>query len=118
MKNAKAKAAEKEDARVFHLRRSTAPDRFFRHGAICSQALREHKPVITRAFVLAAGMGTRLRPLTDALPKPPVPIFHKPLITFALDHPIDASVKSFVTSTHRPPELFPAFYAANTSAAH
>ena len=48
--------------------------------------------MITRAFVLAAGMGTRLRPLTDALPKPLVPIFQKPLITFALDHLIDAGV--------------------------
>ena len=49
--------------------------------------------MITRAFVLAAGMGTRLRPLTDALPKPLVPIFQKALITFALDHLIDAVPK-------------------------
>jgi NDP-sugar pyrophosphorylase family protein len=65
--------------------------------------------MITRAFVLAAGMGTRLRPLTDALPKPLVPIFQKPLITFALDHLIDAGVNSFVINTHRLPELFAAF---------
>jgi len=74
--------------------------------------------VITRAFVLAAGMGTRLRPLTDALPKPLVPIFQKALITFALDHLIDAGVKSFVINTHRLPELFTAFFAGNTYAEH
>src|SRR5437762_3386233 len=63
-------------------------------------------------------MGTRLRPLTDALPKPLVPIFQKPLITFALDHLIDAGVKSFVINTHRLPELFTAFFAGNTYAEH
>ena len=117
-KDAKTQAAENEDVGVFHLRRGAAPDRFFRHDAIFSQAPREHKPVITRAFVLAAGMGTRLRPLTDALPKPLVPIFQKPLISFALDHLIDAGLNSFVVNTHRLPELFAAFFARNTYAGY
>jgi NDP-sugar pyrophosphorylase family protein len=42
--------------------------------------------MVTQAFVLGAGLGLRLRPLTEDLPKPLVPIFQKPLITFALDH--------------------------------
>jgi mannose-1-phosphate guanylyltransferase len=62
--------------------------------------------VITQAFVLAAGLGTRLRPLTDELPKPLVPIFQKPLITFALDHLIATGVQRFVINTHRLPHLF------------
>jgi mannose-1-phosphate guanylyltransferase len=57
--------------------------------------------LISKAFVLGAGLGTRLRPLTEALPKPLIPIFHKPLITFALDHLIAAGVSSFVINTHR-----------------
>jgi NDP-sugar pyrophosphorylase family protein len=39
-----------------------------------------------RAFLLSSGLGTRLLPLTEKIPKPLVPIFHKPLLTFALDH--------------------------------
>ena len=56
--------------------------------------------MVTQAFVLGAGLGLRLRPLTEDLPKPLVPIFQKPLITFALDHLAAAGVKSFVVNTH------------------
>src|SRR5881392_446517 len=73
---------------------------------------------ITQAFILAAGRGTRLRPLTDNLPKPLVPIFQKPLITFALDHLIDAGVSRFIINTHRLPELFRVFFAENSYAGH
>jgi mannose-1-phosphate guanylyltransferase len=66
---------------------------------------------ITQAFVLAAGLGTRLRPLTDEVPKPLIPIFQKPLVTFALDHLINAGVNRFVINTHRHPELFQTFFA-------
>jgi mannose-1-phosphate guanylyltransferase len=66
---------------------------------------------ITQAFVLAAGLGKRLRPLTDELPKPLIPIFQKPLITFALDHLLNAGVNRFVINTHRRPELFRIFFS-------
>ncbi len=65
---------------------------------------------ITQAFVLAAGLGTRLRPLTDDLPKPLIPIFQKPLITFALEHLIGVGVNRFVINTHRNPNLFEGFF--------
>jgi len=74
----------------------------------------EHKrsaPMITQAFVLGAGLGTRLRPLTEDLPKPLIPIFQKPLITFVLDHLIAAGVRSFVINTHHRPEAFREFFA-------
>ena len=61
---------------------------------------------ITQAFVLGAGLGKRLRPLTDDLPKPLVPIFQKPMITFAFDHLIDLGIESFVINTHLLPEQF------------
>jgi mannose-1-phosphate guanylyltransferase len=68
---------------------------------------------IGQAFVLAAGLGTRLRPLTEDLPKPLLPIFQKPLITFALDHLIDLGVRSFVINTHRLPDAFSRVFVEN-----
>ena len=68
---------------------------------------------ITQAFVLAAGLGKRLRPLTDELPKPLIPIFQKPLITFALDHLVASGIKRFIINTHRHPESFQNLFATN-----
>lgn len=61
---------------------------------------------ISTAFVLGAGLGTRLRPLTELRPKPLVPIFNKPLVTFAFDHLIAAGVTRFVLNTHHRPEAY------------
>ena len=62
---------------------------------------------IKAAFVLAAGLGTRLRPLTDHLPKPLIPVGLKPLITFAFDHLIaDAGVEEFIVNTHHRAEAY------------
>jgi len=61
-----------------------------------------------KAFVLGAGLGTRLRPLTNLLPKPLLPIFGKPLITFALDHLRQAGIEQFWVNSHHLPEKFSA----------
>jgi mannose-1-phosphate guanylyltransferase len=67
------------------------------------------------AFVLGAGLGTRLRPLTDTLPKPLVPVIRKPLITFAFDHLIaDAGVERFVINTHHRAEAYAAAFPDGT----
>jgi mannose-1-phosphate guanylyltransferase len=73
---------------------------------------------ITQAFVLGAGLGTRLRPLTDDLPKPLIPIFQKPLITFALDHLIDVGVERSVINTHKQAELFENYFRDNEYEGH
>ena len=57
-----------------------------------------------KAFVLGAGLGTRLRPLTNTLPKPLIPVFHRPLITYALDHCLAAGIEEFAINTHHLPE--------------
>ena len=67
--------------------------------------------MIDQAFVLGAGLGLRLRPLTENLPKPLVPIFQKPLITFAFDHLAAVGVKSFVVNTHHLPAAFESLFA-------
>ena len=45
-------------------------------------------------------MGVRLRPLTDALPKPLFPVFGKPIITFVLEHLREAGVSAVAINTH------------------
>lgn len=42
--------------------------------------------MITTALILAGGLGTRLRPLTDKTPKPLLPIKGKPILQHALEH--------------------------------
>ncbi|HEY1051474.1 MAG TPA: sugar phosphate nucleotidyltransferase [Prosthecobacter sp.] len=61
---------------------------------------------MNQAFVLGAGIGERLRPLTEQLPKPLVPVFHRPLITFAFDHLLAAGVSRLVVNTHHIPEAY------------
>jgi mannose-1-phosphate guanylyltransferase len=68
---------------------------------------------VRKAFVLGAGLGTRLRPLTNVLPKPLLPIFGKPLITFALDHLRQIGIEKFWINTHHLPEEFSAVFPAN-----
>lgn len=71
---------------------------------------------IGAAFVLGAGLGTRLRPLTEARPKPLIPIYGKPLITFALDHLCALGVRSFVINTHHLAGQFEEAFAAGNYA--
>jgi len=75
-------------------------------------------PSITQAFVLGAGLGTRLRPLTDDFPKPLVPIFQKPLITFAFDHLIDIGIAKFFVNTHHQAERFAENFPTSTYRDH
>jgi mannose-1-phosphate guanylyltransferase len=70
--------------------------------------------MITQAFVLGAGLGTRLRPLTDEMPKPLLPIFQKPIITFCLDHLIGSGIRRFVINTHHLPDHFRTLFPGGT----
>lgn len=60
--------------------------------------------MIRKAFLLGAGLGTRLRPLTDLLPKPLVPLFHRPLIEWAMESCVGAGIEELAINTHHLPE--------------
>jgi len=63
------------------------------------------------AMVLAAGLGKRLRPLTDARPKPLVEIAGQPLLAHALDRLALAGVERAVVNLHYKPEMIEAALA-------
>lgn len=57
-----------------------------------------------RAMVLAAGLGTRLRPLTDRYPKPAVPVAGVPPICWTLASLAAGGIEEVVINTHWLPQ--------------
>jgi mannose-1-phosphate guanylyltransferase len=64
--------------------------------------------------VLGAGLGTRLKALTEHRPKPLIPVGNKPLITYAFDHLLAAGVERFVVNTHWRADAYPAAFPDGT----
>jgi N-acetyl-alpha-D-muramate 1-phosphate uridylyltransferase len=58
----------------------------------------------TKAMVLAAGLGLRMRPLTDHMPKPLVRVAGRPLLDHVLDKLGDAGVGEAVVNVHYLPD--------------
>jgi N-acetyl-alpha-D-muramate 1-phosphate uridylyltransferase len=62
-----------------------------------------------KAFLLAAGLGVRMRPLTLSIPKPLVPVGGKPLIAHAMDRLREAGVSDVLVNVHHLPEQIEAW---------
>ncbi len=58
------------------------------------------------AFILGAGLGLRLRPLTERCPKPLLELGGRPIITYAMDHLLGVGVDRFIVNTHHCPEVY------------
>jgi NDP-sugar pyrophosphorylase family protein len=57
-----------------------------------------------RSMILAAGLGTRLRPITNTLPKPLVPVCNRPLIAYAVEAFLAGGIDDIVVNLHHLPD--------------
>jgi len=76
-----------------------------RNDAASNSANRGAAAIPPRAMVLAAGFGTRLRPLTDTVPKPMVRVAGKPMIDTVIDRLAAIGVQEIVVNTHHLAEV-------------
>ena len=58
-----------------------------------------------RGFIFAAGLGTRLKPLTDTMPKALVPLAGKPLLQWQVEKLRDAGITDIVVNVHHFPDM-------------
>ena len=64
-----------------------------------------------KALIFAAGLGTRLRPITDTMPKALVPVAGVPMLERVLCKLRDAGIDSFVVNVHHFAEQIETFLA-------
>ncbi|HEX6640949.1 MAG TPA: sugar phosphate nucleotidyltransferase, partial [Thermoanaerobaculia bacterium] len=65
-----------------------------------------------KGFILAAGFGTRLRPITYTMPKPMVPLCNRPLIAWAVESFLAAGVRDLIVNLHHLPDALQHFLRA------
>ena len=69
-------------------------------------------------MILAAGFGTRLRPITYTLPKPMMPLCNQPLIGWVAESLIEAGIRDLIVNVHYLPSMIEQYLAAAFPAAH
>src|SRR5271168_3698968 len=68
-----------------------------------------------KTMVFAAGLGTRMRPITDSIPKPLVKVAGKAVIDQALDRFAEAGVKTAIVNVHHHADQIEAPLAGRTA---
>jgi NDP-sugar pyrophosphorylase family protein len=68
-----------------------------------------------KAMIFAAGLGTRLRPLTDTMPKALVPVADKPLLQWQIEKLKEAGITDIVINIHHFPDQIRSFLLANNN---
>lgn len=63
-----------------------------------------------KAMLLAAGVGTRLRPITDTLPKPMVPLGNQPLLGYTLALLARHNIREVAINLHHRPDIVRAYF--------
>lgn len=63
-----------------------------------------------KAMILAAGAGSRLRPVTDRLPKPMVAIGGRPLLEYTIEQLARAGVAEVMINLHHLPDIIPGHF--------
>ena len=71
---------------------------------ICHQDLFPEQPLDIQAVIMAGGFGTRLRPLTDDLPKPMLPVGGRPIMEHIVNQLRNVGIRRLNVTTHYKPE--------------
>src|SRR6185436_7770557 len=71
----------------------------FRGRRIAARARVHGKGHAMKAMVLAAGKGTRVRPITNIVPKPMIPLIGKPIMQTIIEHLRDSGFNEIVVNT-------------------
>jgi dTDP-glucose pyrophosphorylase len=69
-------------------------------GLFLRRDLTTQDGALISAVIMAGGFGTRLRPLTDELPKPMLPVGDRPLLERTIDRLRDAGIRRVNVTTH------------------
>jgi N-acetyl-alpha-D-muramate 1-phosphate uridylyltransferase len=69
--------------------------------------------MLKTCIILAAGLGTRMRPLTNECPKPMIQVLNKPLIAYVIDMCLEAGIQEIIMNFHYKPETLKMYIQNN-----
>lgn len=76
----------------------------------CSSSFEIFNTDTMQAVIMAGGFGTRLRPLTNNLPKPMVPIVNKPILEHLITLLKNHNIKEYIILLYYQPEIIKDFF--------